>query len=68
MADGESTAGGMGMGMIIGLLLVLLVVIVGGFMLFGGGRASNPVASAGQAVSGAAEGAGHTVSGTVNVK
>ena len=66
MADGDNTAGGMGMGMIIGLLVVLLIVVVGGFVLFGGGR-SNPVAAAGQAVDGAASGAGHTVSGTVKV-
>jgi hypothetical protein len=67
MADGNNTAGGMGMGMIIGLLIVLIVVVVGGFYLFGGSH-SNPVQSAGSAVSGAASGAGHSVSGTLTAK
>ena len=66
MADGESTAGGIGMGMIIALLAVLLVLLAGGFYFFGGSR-TNPVASAGQSVSSTASDAGHTVSGTVNV-
>ncbi len=61
MADGDNTAGGMGMGLIIGLLLVLILVIGGGFYFMGGGRsASGP--SAAISIPG-----GTTVAGTVTV-
>jgi hypothetical protein len=59
MADGNNTASGVGMGMIIGLLLVLLIMAAAAYVLVAG-RGASP----GQAVSDA----GHTVSGTVNVK
>ncbi len=65
MADGDNTAGGMGMGMIIGLLIVVLIVIVGGIYLFGGHGSSNP---AGQVASAAGSAAGHTISGTATVQ
>ena len=67
MADGDGTSSGVGMGMIIGLLIVVILLIGGGYYFFGhagGGASSSPA----NAVAGAAEGAGHTVSGTVNVK
>ncbi|MDB5460132.1 MAG: hypothetical protein JWO72_1873 [Caulobacteraceae bacterium] len=68
MADGDNAAGGMGMGMIIGLLMVLILVIGGGFYLFGGrgggSSPANPAAAVGQAT----DSATHTVSGTVQVK
>jgi flagellar motor component MotA len=59
--DGSST--GVGMGMIIGLLVVLLIVVGGGFYLFGGHASApaNPVAAV-------ADGATHTVTGTVTAK
>ena len=60
MADGDNTASGVGMGMIIGLLLVAIVLIGGGLYLFGGRAATNPVAAV------ASEG-GHTISGTATV-
>ena len=63
MAEGDGTSSGVGMGMIIGLLVVVILLLGGGFYFFGGhsGGASNPVAAA-------ADGATHTVSGTVAVK
>lgn len=62
MADGDGTSSGVGMGMIIGLLVVVVLLLGGGFYFFGGhSGASNPVSAA-------ADSAGHTVSGTVNVK
>jgi len=62
MADGDGASTGVGMGMIIGLLVVVVLLLGGGFYFFGGhSGGSNPVAAA-------ADGAGHTVSGTVNVK
>ena len=65
MADGDGTSSGVGMGMIIGLLVVVILVLGGGYYMFAGHSAApNPA----NAVAGAAEGAGHTVSGTVNVK
>lgn len=64
-SGGDGSAGGVGMGMIIGLLVVLLIVVAGGFYFFGGhsggGGSSNPVAAA-------ADGATHTVTGTVTAK
>jgi hypothetical protein len=63
MADGDNTAGGMGMGVIIGLLVAVLIVLAGGFYMFGGrgGGGSNPVAAA-------TDGAAHTITGTATVK
>jgi hypothetical protein len=61
MADGNNTASGVGMGMIIGLLVVLLIVAAAGYVLLAGhGSPASPT----QAISDA----GHTVSGTVNIK
>jgi hypothetical protein len=61
MADGDNTAGGMGMGMIIGLLLVLILVIGGGVNLFGGHSSSGPSAAVSIP-------SGTTVAGTVTTK
>ena len=63
-SGGDGSAGGVGMGMIIGLLVVLLIVVAGGFYFFGGrgGTApANPVAAA-------TDGATHTITGTVTTK
>jgi hypothetical protein len=68
MADGDGTSSGVGMGMIIGLLLVVILLIGGGYYFFAGGHSGGASSSPANAVAGAAEGAGHTVSGTVNVK
>ena len=62
MADGDGTSQGVGMGMIIGLLVVVIILLGGGFYFFGGhGGGSNPVSAA-------ADGATHTVTGTVTAK
>ena len=62
MADDDGTSTGVGMGMIIGLLVVVVLLLGGGYyFLSGRSGGSNPVSAA-------ADGAGHTVSGTVNVK
>lgn len=54
MADGDGTASGVGMGMIIGLLIVVILLIGGGYYFFAGhGGGSTPAS---------------TVSGSVTVK
>jgi hypothetical protein len=61
MADGDNTAGGMGMGMIIGLLLVLILIIGGGYYMFAGRGGSGPSAAVSIP-------SGTTVAGTVTTK
>ena len=60
MADGDNTASGMGMGMIIGLLIVLVIVIGGGVYMFSGRTAPTPIAAV-------ALTAGHTITGSATV-
>jgi hypothetical protein len=70
MADGDNTAGGMGMGMIIGLLMILILVIGGGLYMFGGrGGGSSPASSLAKPPAAAGPATeGTTISGTVEVK
>ena len=62
MADGDGTSSGVGMGMIIGLLVVVILLLGGGYYFIGGhSSSSNPVSAA-------ADGATHSVTGTVTAK
>jgi hypothetical protein len=61
MADGDNEAGGLGIGMILGLLIVILVVVGGGLYFFTGRSAPNPVPAVASAGS-------HTISGSATVQ